>query len=51
MVLVRSAKDLSGFEMRTFECAKCGESKVIETTDPLNEADGWLPARDLRPPE
>ena len=51
MLLVRSAQGRSGFEVRTFECAKCGQAKIVETTDPLNEADGWLAARDLQSPE
>jgi hypothetical protein len=51
MSLIRSAPNGSGFEVRTFECAKCGQAKIIETTDPLNEADGWLTGRDLQPPE
>jgi hypothetical protein len=51
MVLIRSTPHGSCFEVRTFECAKCGQAKIIETTDPLNEAGGWLTARDLQPPE
>jgi hypothetical protein len=51
MVLVREVPGRSGFEVRTFECAKCGQDKVVETKDPLNEAGGWLTARDLQSPE
>jgi len=51
MLLVLAAPSRSGFEVRTFECAKCGQDKIVETMDPLKEAGGWLAARDLQPPE
>jgi hypothetical protein len=46
-----SAQGRSGFEVRTFECGRCGESKIIETTHPLKETQGWLTVRDLQPLE
>jgi hypothetical protein len=51
MSLVRLAPARSGFDVRTFECIKCGEAKIVATRDPMQDAGGWLTARDLQPPE
>jgi uncharacterized Zn finger protein len=51
MELVRSAPIRSGFDVRTFECTRCGQAKIVETRDPLNEAQGWLIGPALRRPE
>jgi hypothetical protein len=51
MLLIRLVPNGGGSDVQTFECAKCGEEKIVETKDPLNEAGGWLTGRDLQPPE
>ena len=50
MVAVRSGPGCAP-EAWTFKCMRCGERKLVETADPLNEVGGWLSARDLQPPE
>jgi hypothetical protein len=38
MMLIRSTPHGSCFEVRTFECAKCGQAKIIETKDPFERS-------------
>jgi hypothetical protein len=51
MSLLRSTPNSFGFEVQTFECETCGQAKIVEVMDPLDEAKGWLTARGLQPPE
>jgi hypothetical protein len=45
MTLVRSVPSRSSLEVQTFECAACGESKIVETGASMT----WIAGRDLRP--
>jgi hypothetical protein len=51
MPLVATEPGLDGFDHRTFNCAKCGESRTIEVAvDPMtSNSAGWL-AGELKPP-
>jgi transposase-like protein len=51
MLLIRLEPNGAGSDVQTFECAKCGETKIVETRDPLNEAIGSRRAGDLLPPD
>ena len=51
MLLARLAPDGAGSETQTFECAKCGNTKIVEVTPPSNEAGGWMASRDLQRPD
>jgi transcription elongation factor Elf1 len=50
-LLIRLAPNGAASQVQTFECPKCGQDKIVETTDPMKEAGGWLTGRDLQPPE
>jgi transposase-like protein len=49
MPLIRLAPNGAGSDVQTFECAKCGQTQTVETTDPVNEAAGRPAPGDLRP--
>ena len=51
MLLIRLKPNRAGLVVETFECSRCGESKIVETKDPFHQADGWLASRDLLPPD
>jgi hypothetical protein len=51
MLLARLAPNGAGSETQTFECAKCGNTKIVEVTPPSNEAGGWMASRDLQRPD
>jgi hypothetical protein len=51
MLLIRLVPYGEGSDVQTFECAKCGETKIIETKEPLSEAGRRIGSRDLQPPE
>jgi hypothetical protein len=51
MMLARIAPGPTGYDLRTFECAKCDHvHTTFVATDPMkSDAQGWL-AGELRPP-
>jgi len=49
MLLIRLAPNGAGSDVQTFECAKCGETKIVETKDPLTG--GWRGVGDLHLPK
>ena len=49
MPLIRLAPNGAGSDVQTFECAKCGQTQTVETSDPVNEAAGRPAPGDLRP--
>jgi hypothetical protein len=51
MMLARIAPGPTGFELRTFDCAKCDHvEQVAIASDPMKSGDvGWL-VGELRPP-
>jgi hypothetical protein len=51
MLLIRLEPGGGAVQVQTYECPKCGKSKIIEAADPMNEARGWLAGRDLQKPE
>ena len=51
MLLARLAPDGAGSETQTFECAKCGNTKIVEVTSPADDAGRWVGSRDLPRPD
>jgi hypothetical protein len=51
MMLARISPGPTGFELRTFDCAKCDHvEKIVIASDPTRSGDvGWL-VGDLQPP-
>ena len=49
MLLIRLVP-IGALQLQTFECAKCGETQIVEMPDPMKEAGGWR-GRDLRRPD
>ncbi|MEA2921720.1 MAG: hypothetical protein QOF07_1683 [Bradyrhizobium sp.] len=49
MPLIRLAPNGAGSDVQTFECAKCGYTRTIETTNPAKEAAARPASGDLRP--
>jgi transposase-like protein len=49
MPLIRLAPNGAGSDVQTFECAKCGHTRTIETTSPVSEAAARPAPGDLRP--
>jgi transposase-like protein len=49
--LVAMERSPDGFDQRTFECAKCGQSRTIKiAADPMkSNSAGWL-SGELKPP-
>jgi hypothetical protein len=51
MMLARISPGPTGFELRTFDCAKCNHvEKIVIASDPMKSGDvGWL-VGELQPP-